>query len=174
MPVPPTVPVGYSSPVQRPVYVSVASEEGRATVRRYPAPMQRRTMERHLSGTHLVADIDDPDAGWPHSADVLLMPLGRRRHVSGMVSWEAIAALYPGCALLALEEPDGGCLALLRDGVRLRAHWDGRRPSWTSAAIAASVIHDHATSTLGSPGPSCVQVAIGAEAETGLLVVDAL
>ncbi|MGY5131834.1 hypothetical protein ACWGJW_05395, partial [Streptomyces nigrescens] len=174
VPMPSTVPVGHVSPAQRPVYASVASEEGRAMVRRYPAPMQRRTMERHLSGAHLVADIDDPDAGWPRSADVLLMPLGRPRHVAGMVSWEAIAALYPGCTLLALEEPEGGCLALLRDGVRLRARWDGRRPSWTSAAIAASVIHDHAMSTVGSPGPLRVQVAIGAEAETGLLVVDAL
>lgn len=172
VPVPSTVPVGYSSPAQRPVYVSVASGKGRATVQRYPAPLQRRTMERHLSGAHLVADIDDPDINWPHSADVLIVPLGRPRHVAGLVNWEAVAAVYPGCALLALEEPEGGCLALLRDGTRLSARWDGRRPSWASAAIAASVIHDHAMSAVGGPGPLHVQVAIGADTETGLLVVD--
>ncbi|MEV2213423.1 hypothetical protein AB0H86_18555 [Streptomyces sp. NPDC050997] len=174
VPVPSTVPVGYSSPVQRPVYVSAASGERRATVRRYPAPVQRRTMERHLAGTHLVADIDDPDARWPRSADVLLLPLGRPRHVAGMMGWEDIAALYPGCALLALEEPEDGCLALLRDGMRLRARWHGRRPSWTSTAIAASVVHDHAMSTMSGPGPVCIQVAIGAEAEAGLLDVTVL
>jgi len=174
VPIPSTVPVGYTSPVQRPVYVSVAPEEGRATVRRYPAPVQRRTMERHLAGTHLVADIDDPDARWPRSADVLLLPLGRPRHTAGMTGWEDIAARYPGCALLAVEEPEDGCLALLRDGMRLRARWHGRRPWWTSAAVAASVVHDHAMSTMSSPGPVRVQVALGADTENALLVVDVL
>ncbi|QFR02118.1 hypothetical protein F9278_44900 [Streptomyces phaeolivaceus] len=175
VPVPTTVPVGHSSPVQRPAYVSVAAGGGSVTVRRYPAPLQRRTMERHLAGTHLVADIDDPDALWPRSADVLLLPLGRPRHLAEAVNREDVAARYPGCALLTVEEPEDGCTALLiKDGVRLRARWRGKRPSWTSAAIAASVIHDHVMSTAGSPGALCVQVTIGAGAEPGLLVVDAL
>ncbi|MFF4520487.1 hypothetical protein [Streptomyces bluensis] len=169
VPVPSAVPVGYSSPVERPVYVSASSGESRATVRRYPAPVQRRTMERHLAATHLVADIDDPDARWSRSADVLILPLGRPRHLDGLLSGEDIAARYPGCALLAIEESEDGCLALLRDGVRLRARWQGERPSWASAAIAASVVYDHALSTEHSPRPVRIQVAIGAETEAGLL-----
>ncbi|MGW6773596.1 hypothetical protein ACWGBX_24680, partial [Streptomyces sp. NPDC055037] len=174
VPVPSAVPVGLSSPVQRPLYVSATSESRRATVRRYPAPMQRRTMEQHLAGTHLIADIDDPDASWPRSADILLLPFGRPRHGTAMVSWEDIAARYPGCALLAVEEPEDSCLALMPRGVRLRARWRGRRPSWTSAAIAASVIYDHTMSTLGSPSPVCIQVAIGPEAESALLDITVL
>lgn len=174
VPVPSAVPVGLSSPVQRPVFVSAASASRRATVRRYPATVQRRTMEQHLAGTHLVADIDDPDTAWPRSADVLLLPLGRPRQGAGSVSWEDIAARYPGCALLAVEEQEDGCLALLREGERLRARWRGRRPVWTSAAIAASVVHDHTTSTPGGPSAVCVEVVIGSEAETGLLDITVL
>ncbi|MDX2695430.1 hypothetical protein [Streptomyces ipomoeae] len=174
VPVPSTVPVGCTSPVQRPVYVSAAPDERRATVRRYPAPVQRRTVEGHLAGTHLVADIDDPDASWPRSADVLLLPLGRPRRLDGKARWEDIAARYPGCALLAIEEPEDGCLALLPGGMRLRARWQGRRPWWTSAAIAASVVLDHTMSRADSPGPMRLQVAIGPDAETGLLDIVAL
>ncbi|MEV5984959.1 hypothetical protein AB0L85_08030 [Streptomyces sp. NPDC052051] len=167
VPVPSSVPIGCASPVQRPVYVSAPSDEGRITVRRYPAPVQRRTVEGHLAGTHLVADLDDPDTRWPRSADVLLMPLGRHRESSA--NWDDIATRYPGCGLLAREEPEDGCLALLRGGVRLRAHWHGERPSWASAAIAASVVHDHAPPTADAPGPVRLQVTIGPDAETGLL-----
>ncbi|MFG2884373.1 hypothetical protein ACGFYV_19115 [Streptomyces sp. NPDC048297] len=171
VPVPSAVPVGSTSPVQRPVYVSAAPDGGRITVRRYAAPLQRRTRERHLAGTHLVADIDDPDATWPRSADVLLLPLGRPSRTEATAIRDAVAARYPGCGLIAIEEPDDACVVLLRDGGRLHARWHGGRPSWASAAIAASVVHDHAVPMAGAPGPVRLQVTIGPDSGTGLLAI---
>ncbi|WP_328916887.1 MULTISPECIES: hypothetical protein [unclassified Streptomyces] len=178
--VPEPPPAHRTSPVAAPMYVSssVGAEGEPVTVRRFHAALQRPGQEGHLAGAHLVADIDDPDRRWPRSADVLYVPLGRG------AGWNeerraAAAARHPGCALIAVEEHDGGCLALFRDaGVRLRAKWLGPRPWWASAAVAASVLHDR---ILCGPGPADehrapfrVEVTIGEGAGTGLLDVTAL
>ncbi|WP_405985722.1 hypothetical protein [Streptomyces sp. NBC_00872] len=169
VPVPPANPVRPLSPAAPPMYVSVVPVNGRATVARYPAAVQRRREERHLAGTHLVADINDPDSRWPGSADILLVPLGRSRSSRGPQGRPEAFARYPGCALLAVEEPEDGCLALLRNHLRLRVCWSGRRPWWASAAICASVVHDHVISGPDTHAPARVQVTIGQEAEPGLL-----
>jgi hypothetical protein len=167
VPVPAAAPTGPLSPVARAVFVSVAWAGARACVRRYPAALQRRTQERHLAGTHLVADADDPDTVRLRSADVLLVPLGRPCHMAGPAGWTDIMARFPGCALLAVEEPSDGTLAVLSGGEHLRAGWSGPRPWWASAVVAASVIHEHVVA--GRAGPARIAVTIGAEAEAGIL-----
>jgi hypothetical protein len=79
VPIPTTMPNRTSSPVRSPMYVVVDQSGSRRQVRRYPAPLQHRSKERHLAGAHLVADIHDPNNAWPRTADVLLLPLGRPR-----------------------------------------------------------------------------------------------
>ncbi|MFD8965112.1 hypothetical protein ACFV0C_08920 [Streptomyces sp. NPDC059568] len=189
VPVPVPAQVRPLSPVTPAMYVSVRSVRaadgtdraygayGAATVRRYHASTQRRGQERHLAEAHLVADIDDPDSRWSRSADVLLMPYGRSRPAGDLRSWEdtaEVTARFPGCALLAVEEPDDGVLTLTRKGVRLRARWAGRRPWWASAAIAASVAYDRTVSGPGGDEPARVQVSVSREAEPGLLDIAVL
>lgn len=173
------------SPVVAPMYVTVGTDGDAVTVRRYHAALQRPSQEGHLAGAQLVADIDDPDTQWPRSADVLLVPARPR---GGPVPAERAAAgaeavaRYPGCALIATEERDDGCVALLPgSGTRVRATWSGPRPWWVSPAIAASVVHERLLSGPRPPyGPGAgrpplrVRVTIGADAEPALLVVTAL
>lgn len=178
-------PARRASPVVPPMYVSVDAAGGPVTVRRFHASLQRPGQESHLAGAHLIADIDDPDGRWPRSADVLLIPKGRGHgaETAPARSWSeygdgAVAARYPGCALLTVEEHDDGCLALFRDGgLRLRARWTGRRPWWASAHIAASVVHDHVLSAQ-DPDPRRPSfrtgVSIGPDTEPGLLDVTVL
>jgi hypothetical protein len=170
------------------MYVSVRPEGALLTVRRYHASLQRPSQESHLAGSHLVADIDDPDTQWPRAADVLLVPSrpqdGREPGARDGAGAEA-AARHPGCSLVAVEERDGGCVALLcGSGVSVRARWSGPRPWWASAAIAASVVYERLLCGPDEPeGPGAddpgrpplrLSVTIGADAEPALLVVAAL
>ncbi len=155
------------SPVLPPMYVTVPPDGTPAVVRRYHAALQRPSQEAHLADAHLVADIDDPDTRWPRAADVLVVP-ARRAAAAAQA-----AARFPGCALVATEEPDGGCVALLtRSGARVRATWSGPRPWWACAALAASVVFDRAL--CGTRPPAQVPVTIGADAPPALLTLTVL
>ncbi|MBO7937928.1 hypothetical protein [Streptomyces antibioticus] len=109
------------------------------SLRRFPGALQRTTEGPHLTGAHLTADPDDPDPRWPRSADVLLLPRERYPHPE-TVKWSAFTPRFPGCSLLAVEEADHGCTALLPDDTRLQARWVDP-PAWVSFGTAASAVH---------------------------------
>lgn len=171
----PDVTVGRSFPAEPPVFVSTGLRDRAAYLRRFPAALQRRTAERHLAGTHLLADIDHPDAEWVRSADVLTVPPGRGLQTAGADAWAAVFRRHPGLAVLAIEQDAGGAVLVLRDGRRLRAAWSGERPWWATAAAAASVVHDHLMALPRSAGPCAarIEVRAGPGCGTGLLDVAA-
>ncbi|MFJ5029561.1 hypothetical protein ACIQB5_15870 [Streptomyces sp. NPDC088560] len=107
-------------------------------VQRFPAALQRR-WNTPVTGAHLVADPDDPDLRWPRSADVLVLPHERYPQPEA-VKWSDVAARFPGCGLIAVEEADQGCTVLFADDTRLRAHWVDRT-AWVSCPLAASAVH---------------------------------
>ncbi|MGK5630129.1 hypothetical protein [Streptomyces sp. URMC 123] len=152
-----------------------------ARVRRFPAALQPAGHgDERLATAHLVAEAADPDVRWSRSADVLLLPLGRAPGADALGSGaEGVARRHPGCSLVVREEAEGGCLALLPDGRRLRARWS-RRPAWACFAIAGSVLHDLAhdrPESAPGPGPEgagralLVHVEVGGDQEPGLLAV---
>ncbi len=165
-----------SFPAQPPVYASAPQRDGYARVRRYPAALQRPAAERHLAGAHLVADADHPDARWTDSADVVAVPSGRPLAAAGRDAWAALLRRRPGLALLAVEQPAGGALLVLRDGRLLRAAWSGpgERPWWATAPVAASVVHDHLAALPRGAAPQArIGVRTGEQGGTGLLEVTA-
>jgi hypothetical protein len=165
VPLPPPPRQPSATPVLPARYCTVShSPAGGAVVRRYPAALQRAETS-HLAGAHLTADPDEPAAHWPRTADVLLIPRSRTpQH-------RTLRARFPGHGLTACEEPDDGCLALLPDGTRLRAHWPNR-PPWASFSLAASVLYDHtAMSRATEPHTQVrIQVRISEDTEPALLV----
>ncbi|KPH98444.1 hypothetical protein OK074_6272 [Actinobacteria bacterium OK074] len=161
VPLPPAVHPVRPVPCLPAQYVTVThTPGGDALVRRYPAAPQG-SERAHLAGAHRTADPDDPDRSLARSADVLLIPRGRAG------APDTLNARFPGHGLAAHEEPDGGCLALLPDGTRLRAHWP-ERPPWASFTLAASVLYDqvarHGAAELRS------RVRVSEDMEPGLLV----
>ncbi|WP_225830571.1 hypothetical protein [Streptomyces sp. NK08204] len=136
------------------------------TLHRYPA-VHQRAQDRHLAGARLTADPDDPDVRWPRSADVLLVPLGRLAGPDAL-SRAALAARFPGAALVAVEEPDAGCLLLPAGGTPLRCRWL-RRPAWASFASAASAAHAWVTAAPRTGGRIRLRVRAGSGMEPGLL-----
>lgn len=152
-------------------------------LRRYPAGLQRSRLGHLGAGTHLVADLAEPDSGVRRSADVLLVPAERAESTfesttestfesatdpAARSTWRELGRGLAGCALIAVERPDGGCLALLPDGRRLTAVWQ-ERPAWASFAVAASVVHEQLSGE-SAPG-GVVRVAAGAGQPAGLLLV---
>ncbi|MGP8303206.1 hypothetical protein ACTPOK_35815 [Streptomyces inhibens] len=198
VPLPEPLPPARRAPGLPPMFVSVAwaeavgdrdgdrdgdgdgESDAVATVRRYPAALQDRA-GRHLAAAHLVADAAEPDIRWSRAADVLLLPLGRTPASSPprMPCWDEFSGRHPGCSLIAVAEPEDGCLALLPDGRRIRARWH-ERPDWASFAIAGSLVHDYvyahdgATKDKGPRAPFRVQVVAGQLLERGLLVISEL
>ncbi|MFJ2580132.1 hypothetical protein, partial [Kitasatospora aureofaciens] len=147
----------------------VATEDGPGVrVRRYPARLQR-SQRKHLGpDTHLAADHAEPDNGFRRSADVLLVPADRL-DPSAEPRWEQWGRGVPGCALIAVEQPDDGCLALLPDGRRFAAVWQ-QRPAWAEFGLAAAVVHQQLRDTAPSAAHT-VTVAAGSGQPTGLLTV---
>ncbi|OUD04639.1 hypothetical protein CA983_03145 [Streptomyces swartbergensis] len=118
---------------------SAGEADGEVTVRRYPAARQHGHGP-HIASAHLAADRDDPDRRWPRTADVLLVPRGRTAARPEDDPWCAYAAESSGCGLLAAETEEGGCLALLPDGGRVRVSWR-ERPAWAAFPLAASAVY---------------------------------
>jgi hypothetical protein len=176
VPPPSTVPVGPPFPCAPAVYVSAVPQGSPTMVHRYPAALQRPLAAGHLAGTHLVADINDPDDSWVRAADVLVLPTGRPLHAAGEEAWRGVFRRYPGAALLSVEEAIGGALVLLPNGGRLRTRWVGPQVWWASSAVAASVVHDRVVSTAPAeePMPARVPVALGVDGEMALLDVTVL
>jgi hypothetical protein len=129
-------------PLRPAVYAAATASGPHVVVRRFPASLQRDSAQRHLVGTHLVVDIDDPDPGWLGAAGVLVVPPGRPLHAGGEEAWQRTLQAHPGALVLALARPGDSALLLVADGLRLRAVWQEPRPWWASTEIAASVVHD--------------------------------
>jgi len=148
IPVPsqPSGPGARSVPHEAPMFVTVSvtdggtgAADGEVIVRRYHAARQNGHGP-HIASAHLAADRDDPDRRWPRTADVLLVPRGRTAAAPEDDPWCAWAAESSGCGLLAAETEEGGCLALLPDGARVRVSWR-ERPAWAAFPLAASAFY---------------------------------
>ncbi|MEV5607410.1 hypothetical protein, partial [Streptomyces sp. NPDC052225] len=140
-------------------------------LRRYPAALQHGT-PHHLAGAHLCADPDMPDVRWPRAADVLLVPLGRFPSPGAgdpaPLAYADLAGRFPGCLMVAVEEPGHGCLLLLPDGRRLRARWRDR-PQWADFAAAASAVHGCAAEGSAAMPAPAIRVRAGGSLPGGLL-----
>ncbi|MGW0767292.1 hypothetical protein [Streptomyces sp. NPDC002676] len=143
-----------------------ADSPAEVTLCRYPA-VHQRAQDRHLAAAHLTADPDDPDVRWPRSADVLLLPLDRLAGPDAL-SRAALAARFPGAALVAVEEPDADCLLLPTGGTTLHCRWL-RRPEWGSFATAASAAHAWLATAARASGRTRLRVRAGSGMEPGLL-----
>ncbi|MGW2050934.1 hypothetical protein ACWCPF_38095 [Streptomyces sp. NPDC001858] len=152
----------------------VCAEDAAVWLRRFPAALQR-TQDRHLVSAHLAADPDDPDPRWPRSADVLLLPLERGLSPAE-VKWSDFTHRFPGCRMVAVEEADRSCTAVLDDGTRLRCSW-AVAPAWASFAVAASVAHIWAQSTAEPIHPGArgrISVRAGSLLDQGLIELTVL